>query len=266
MKSVEYEKKYLAAKEYYINHQESITKVSQMYQIDRGIFAKNLKQDGITVINRQNIPKLNQFYFDAIDNEHKAYWLGFFYADGYVGSEQNSIEVSLKSSDIGHLEKLALDLSFQDKKLFQDDIRCRLSFHNKHMRESLIEQGCVPRKSLILTFPSSEQVPDELIRHFVRGYIDGDGSLMIGINHRGERVIPRLNILGTKSFLTTMVKKMGWKENKIQHPSNVYSIEWGGHYVLNYLKQLYEDCSIYLDRKYKIFLQLKAFADNKSQD
>lgn len=26
----------------------------------------------------------NNLYFDSIDSEEKAYWLGFFYADGYI--------------------------------------------------------------------------------------------------------------------------------------------------------------------------------------
>ena len=26
----------------------------------------------------------NEKYFETIDSEHKAYWLGFLYADGYV--------------------------------------------------------------------------------------------------------------------------------------------------------------------------------------
>ncbi len=28
--------------------------------------------------------KYNENYFEQIDNENKAYWLGFIYADGYV--------------------------------------------------------------------------------------------------------------------------------------------------------------------------------------
>lgn len=43
------------------------------------------------------------------------------------------------------------------------------------MHDDLIKHGCIPNKSLKLKFPTT--VPDKLIRHFVRGYFDGDGSI-----------------------------------------------------------------------------------------
>lgn len=49
--------------------------------------------------------ELDDTVFDFIDTEEKAYWLGFLYADGYVGKyikgkSGYSIELSLKGSDI----------------------------------------------------------------------------------------------------------------------------------------------------------------------
>ena len=58
---------------------------------------------------------------------------------------------------------------------------------------------------------------------------------------------------------------MGWKENKISHPSGAFSTEWRGKYVYNYLEDLYENATIFLDRKYQRYLYFKTiFADNKS--
>lgn len=267
MKTQEYLDKYQQAKELYLQNNLSLTQISKQLHMDRGILAKNLKADGVIVHNYQNEPRMNQFFFDVIDSEEKAYWLGFLYADGAIGSFNNGIEVSLKSSDIDHLYKLANSLGFVDKHIYQDEVRCRLNFNNKRIHSKLIELGCTPRKSLTLTFPSSTQVPSYLIRHFVRGYIDGDGSVMIGKNHKGERVKPRLSILGTKDFLTSLVDSMGWKLNHISHPSGAYQIEWGGNYVYSYLENIYQNANIYLDRKYQRFLYLQnLFADNKLQD
>lgn len=267
MKTKEYIEKYEAAKQRYLVGDISITKLAQDYDLDRGILAKNFKEDGIAIINRQNQPRMNQNFFDSIDTEEKAYWLGFLYADGAIGSSNNGIELSLKESDSRHLDKFVHSLGFTDKKVFKDDIRCRVTFKNKHMHNSLINLGCTAKKSLTLTFPSEKQVPIMLANHFVRGYVDGDGSVMIGLNHRNERIVPRLSILGTESFLKSLIKTMGWKQNHISHPSGAFQIEWSGKYVFGYLNELYGNASIYLDRKYQRFLYLKnVFADNKSQD
>lgn len=267
MKTEAYLCKYNQAKQRYLQGDISITQVANLFHLDRGILAKNFKQDGIQVVNKQNLAQMNENFFDQIDNEEKAYWLGFLYADGAISSSRNGIELSLKSSDINHLKKFSKSLEFHNKHIFQDDIRCRLNFNNKHMHESLIKLGCTPKKSLTLVFPTNEQVPPDLIHHFVRGYIDGDGSVMVGLNHRKERVVPRLSILGTESFLKDLIATMGWKQNQINHPSGAFQVEWGGKYVFRYLQDIYNDATIYLDRKYQRFLYLKnVFADNKSQD
>ena len=44
------------------------------------------------------------------------------------------------------------------------------------MFSDLCKHGCVPNKSLILTFPV---ITEELIPHFIRGYFDGDGGITI---------------------------------------------------------------------------------------
>lgn len=43
--------------------------------------------------------------FDTIDTEEKAYWLGFWFADGNVSSDMLKLELSLKADDVIHLHK-----------------------------------------------------------------------------------------------------------------------------------------------------------------
>lgn len=255
--SKEYKKKYEIAKNMYLLEGKSLTQISKELSMDRGSLANNFKVEGIKVINKQNITKFNEKYFDVIDCEEKAYQLGFLYADGAISSTNNTIEISLQSKDYNHLVKLKCSLGFEeDKHIFKDDIRCRLSFGNKHLKESLIKLGCTEKKSLTLNFPTEEQVPNKYLYDFIRGYVDGDGSVMIGKNHLGKYVKPRLSILGTYNFLTTLLEKTQWRQVKIQHPSNAYCIEWGGEYVMDYLNLLYSNANIYLDRKYEKYLKL----------
>lgn len=238
------------------NNGMSLTSIGKKYHVDRGKLSKRLKKDGVEIINHQNEVTFNENFFDVIDTEEKAYWLGFMYADGYVSKKDGGIELSLKSSDINHLRKFTKSLDFTNKHLFQDDIRCRITFRNKHMRQSLINLGCVPQKSLILTCPNKTQVPSFLFNHFARGYVDGDGYIGIGLNHKKERTKPRINVLGTEKFLTGFVSNLGWKNNIRKH-NNIFCVEYSGKYVMDYLDQIYSNAMFYLDRKYEIYQTLK---------
>lgn len=265
--SQEYRNKYLQAKNLYLQGKLSITQICEQFHMDRGRFSKNLKADGIEVINKQNITKFNENYFDQIDSERKAYWLGFLYADGSISSTDNTIELSLQASDYKHLQKFSEDLGFSsDKRILKDDVRCRIMFANKHVKERLIQLGCPPKKSLILTFPTEEQVPQKFLYDFLRGYTDGDGSIMLGANHKGEYVKPRLSLLGTKAFIEEMLARTGWRVQTIQHPSGAYCIEWGGYYVFEYIEQLYKNATIYLDRKYQKYLEIKKVMNCRVQE
>lgn len=220
----EYLSKYYKAKELVLNKRYSLTKASKIVGIDRRSLSNCLREEGYEIVNYQNMIKFNEHIFDKIDTEEKAYWLGFLYADGYVESNGNTIELSLKSSDIHHLEKFRDFLNFdKTKHIFKDSIRCRIAFRNKHIKQSLIKLGCIPRKSLTITFPSLDQVPVHLHRHFIRGYVDVDGSVMFNTEHTSGR----LSILGTYDMLDGIVKVTKWKRNKIsQHQDeNVYSVE-----------------------------------------
>ena len=68
--------------------------------------------------------------------------------------------------------------------------------------DDLKKLGCVENKSLILTFPSKEQVPEEFIYHFIRGYFDGDGSICK--KEKSNCTNYSINIVGTESFIKSL--------------------------------------------------------------
>ena len=47
---------------------------------------------------------VNQNYFDIIDTQNKAYFLGFLYADGNVSKDNNNIQIALQARDLHILE------------------------------------------------------------------------------------------------------------------------------------------------------------------
>lgn len=86
------------------------------------------------------------------------------------------------------------------------------------MVNDLEKLGCVSNKSLILKFPTKEQVPENLTSHFLRGYFDGDGSVFLSENSNGRTDVKysRINVqlCGTFEFLD-VVRSMFNLENCI---------------------------------------------------
>lgn len=79
---------------------------------------------------------------------------------------------------------------------------CRMSVTNEHLWNTLNNYGCTPRKSLTLKFPDDSIFKDKsLIRHFIRGYVDGDGCLTWRDTSHTK---PGIDILGTEHFLNMM--------------------------------------------------------------
>lgn len=242
------------------------TEIAKIFKTSRQVVYRKLKEIGVTIPNYHNALKFDNTVFDTIDTEEKAYWLGFLYADGYVSKNSNSVELSLKGSDIKHLEKfntfignkipVKLGISTCNGKIFS---RCRCNVANKHFHNRLIELGCVPQKSLILRFPSLTIFSSvSLIRHFVRGYVDGDGSLSYTTTGRLT-----IQIIGTKEFLSKIISLYPMCFNDVKHKdkrhpnSNTYIISCNCAKADMFAKILYDNSNIYLDRKYERFAVLR---------
>lgn len=205
-----------------------------------------------------NLYKKYQFdenFFEVIDTEEKAYWLGFMYADGYVSEKKSSVELGLQESDSGHLEKFknSLNSNHRISKTIRnidgkEYIGCRLTLNSVKFKNDLINKGCMVRKTLRLTFPDYSIVPKDLMRHFIRGYVDADGCI-----YKKTTKGYSLEVVGTAEFLKGYVKELGVHENKIHYinkRSTASRVMYGGEYAESILEYLYSDANIYLDRKY----------------
>ena len=193
--------------------------------------------------------------FEKIDTEEKAYWLGFLYADGSVGSKEDKIELGLAEKDLKHIEKFKTFMNINNKISYREKTKSyRMSFRSAQCKQDLINKGCVPKKSLILNFPNENQVPKYLIRHFIRGYFDGAGWFT-----NTEKCF-QVGIIGTENFINGFLDSIENidKKNKI---FDVHREDGAKRYVfgayndvLNFLNWIYKDSNIYLDRKYASYL------------
>ena len=227
---------------------KGVTEIGKILNLDRAAVSRNLKKLGIDTSRNTLIKDI----FRQIDTEEKAYWLGFLYADGYV-SKYNQVEVSLALKDKNHLEKLKVFIN-TNTNIITDDHRCRLLFCSKELVNDLASLGCVNNKSLILTFPTKEQVPQELLRHFLRGYVDGDGCLCCTSKTQ------QFSITSTKQFFEGMLERTGWDKEKCNYYPSGQAITWRCHkdVMPQYLKYLYDNANVYLNRKYEKYKTLTA--------
>lgn len=250
----------------------SLTQISKEYHTSRDTISKYLTLNGITVINRQNLLRFDETIFDNIDTEEKAYWLGFIYADGciyYNIKGKYRFEISLKESDYNHLLKFASFLKLDPLHIKKKKINLnhktffayRIVLSNEHFPRILNSYGCTPRKSLTLKFPDENIFKSkDLIRHFIRGYFDGDGCFSYRRVSNTDNYKPFISILGTFEFLqsimiyiTSYTTLINLKTPSLQ----TYALNIREQGNLPFMNFIYNDANIYLDRKYNRYLFFK---------
>ena len=213
--------------------------------------------------NKQGYPR-DEFYFNKIDTEEKAYWLGFLYADGCVHS--NNYEISVNITDKEHIEKFKAAIKafnhniteIQDKRFQNAKTLYQFSIKDKQLHQDLIKWGCIPQKSLLIN--KIPNIPRDYVSHFLRGYFDGDGSLhyLRGTNNY------RISFVGTKDFLNDIQKEL---QTNVSLQSNIagkaYVLQIAGRKqverILNYLYDNSKENNR-LNRKYQKYLDCLEWA------
>jgi hypothetical protein len=131
--------------------------------------------------------------------------------------------------------------------------------YNSVVYYSLKDKGVVPNKSKISKLNVFEFVPNKLINHFIRGWFDGDGSIII---HK-KNLTSSINMAGTYGNLNE-IQKIFLENVKCLNPTKIYkdksifSLKWGGNnQVINIRKWLYKDANIFMDRKKRKFDEVR---------
>ena len=196
-------------------------------------------------------------YFETIDTEDKAYWLGFIYADGCISNDNKTLITNLNPTDVEHLKLFNQCIESDYPIIYMDNNRyVALRISRKEFVDHLIDKGCVPRKSLILHFPSSDKLLTELVRHFVRGYFDGDGCLHAKFIKRWNKpnlyLSCEINFLGTYDMLFNISKFSPIEFSDIRPDGKIYKMRTSSkNKIIKFLDYLYEDSHFYLQRKFE---------------
>lgn len=204
---------------------------------------------GIEMRTRGKQSNFNEAYFDTIDDEHKAYWLGFIYADGNL--TKNRLRIEIQSRDIEIINNLRKDLNSTNKIIIcknetKDNVG--IGFCSDKMAAALNRYGVVENKTFKLK--NIPNIPQHLIRHFIRGYFDGDGTVYINSKNNSLRV----GFYGTRDLLTSIQnnlhEEIGTSVNKIYEKVGCwllsYAMESDVKKIYDYL---YTDAELFLARK-----------------
>lgn len=174
---------------------------------------------------------VNEDYFNKIDLEHKAYFLGLMASDGCI-TDENKLLIGLAREDDEVLKMFKSCINYTGplyliagRTLAHKD-QTRLQIRNKTLYEALRKHGITERKSLTLKFPD---LPDDMIPHFIRGYFDGDGS--VKFNHG----VMNIRFVGTSEFLTKLqdilIEKCQLSKVKMfqaNKAKNTFELTYGG--------------------------------------
>ncbi len=227
--------------------------LAKKYNCSEPVIYRILSENGCeTKVGKRS--SCQEDYFSKIDNPHKAYLLGFITADGSIIGKYNSscaIEVHEDDKDLIEFAKnqinpnATITICRGEKKN-----NCRINFSSKKLCNDLMQYYIVPNKSKIIERVPIEFIPEEFLKFYFRGLIDGDGC----IHQNGKVSI----YSGSQKFIRhvqeILVKKLNLTQLKIYHGATWF-ISWSSkkdrQKLYNYL---YKDClndTFYYRRKYE---------------
>lgn len=245
--------------------------------LNRTVNAVQLKAERLGL--KKSPYSCNHRFFQNIDTEDKAYWLGFIYADGWITKrsycDSGVLGIELQAADVIHLKKFNKSICGNYQIMFRErecnlhgssklNKMCEIKINSKDMYYDLINIGVTSDKSYTMQLPD---IPNELMRHFIRGYFDGDGCLYM--KHTKKSINQRCSFYSVSSDFINGLRKYLYEECSIN--SYVYQRDpqqdgykicnvleiGGGKYTDIFLDYIYKDANIYLDRKYKKYLSIK---------
>lgn len=194
-------------------------------------------------------------------SERSAYILGYLEADGYIQKRNSkytpsvSITFCTSNKDLEYLKKLKEWVGFQgpiltrnhhlsNGKTYQTNAFIVCSRSWKDFLEKNLRKGKIPN-----------DIPSNLIHHYIRGYFDGDGSVYFQENSTFVNFVSSsetlLEEIKEKIREGIQYKNEGKMVTRIKHNSNkCWSFTIAKqNLVQRFAEWLYKDSSYFLDRK-----------------
>lgn len=256
--------------EYYKSNPMTIKSCAKNFNLSIPSVIKILDEFKIERYKKSNIynPKLNEDYFNIIDREEKAYYLGFLISDGNIykdnsgSNRQSSISITQSEQDKYILEKFLAEINANTSVTNDGRGTCQVAVRSNIMANDLETYSVFPNKTLNTRLP---MIDDSLMNHLIRGILDGDGSIT-SVMLKSNKHKHAISFCGTHELMEDISNYISAALNVIN--PKVYDYE--DRYLSEIKWQSISDCyavgnwlyngsSIYLERKYKIFCDFKQY-------
>lgn len=214
-------------------------------------------------------------FFSKIETEIQAYLLGLYASDGNITEKRKTFRISLQQKDAYAVDwfkkfispdartflnqrkiKIIRNCNITNSVYYGIDINC------SDLCNDLVNLGFGYRKTYADTHLPN--IPPELMRHFIRGYFDGDGTIM------GCYIKPDPKWKKNENFRTKMsicckkrsilddikeyLKNLGIKSTiNYSRRDDMYEISSPKSQIKKLFYLLYDDAHFYLQRKYDKF-------------
>ncbi|WP_099301834.1 LAGLIDADG family homing endonuclease [Bacillus sp. Marseille-P3800] len=209
--------------------------------------------------------KYDNTFFETINTEEKAYWLGFVYADGWITKSKNGAELGIELGiiDKKHLFKFNHSIkgnyqvfetlkpkSIYNGLVFKERTTSRIRIYSTKYFKDLKNLGVLPDKTNKTNHPIIE---GDFFMPFLRGFLDGDGciysSRMVHLTNANENFLKYIKVYLSSNY---NIEARLYKEKDKKYRL-LFSKK---HSVSSLLSHLYENSTIHLDRKYNLYKEL----------
>jgi hypothetical protein len=242
---------------------KNIHKVAEYFNMSVNPIRKVLKMNGVDLTNRRY--EVNHKYFEKIDNEEKAYWLGFLYADGYIRERKfgNSLELKLSVKDDDHLKLFRSCLNSNHKIVYginkthnngkpSFSHMCHLAMYSNELVNSIKSNGFHSRKTFTISKPN---LSSDLIHHFIRGYFDGDGTFRFVEKQKNQTGITS----ASEKFREFIIKELSKNEIKINYYGGINLYIQNKMDNQKFYNYIYKNATIYLERKKEKYEEFRRY-------
>lgn len=202
------------------------------------------------------------------------YFLGWIATDGYIDEKNNRVRIEL--CDIEPLEIIKRiigysgDIKLSTMRKTSKKQPYRLSISNKELVKDFVNLGIKQKKSRTIELP---KIDDQNFYHFLRGVIEGDGSVVFNkyLDKRRNKITNKLFVFlnsGSLKFLEQIKERVNLGNNKIltltykTAHEPIYRLVWSGKYAEQLCSLLYKDSeNLRLERKYQKYLDYKSIKE-----